>query len=218
VTHDGVGAILSEDDDALRAASAAREPRLVAAKLPLRRWVPAALGLDDRVEVCSPDLDVGEPSVRLVVLLKLNHDRFFEVRSRREPFDESLEQRSAPRQPEPEGRGHVVLVATQEVEERLDRPTVEDEVRHGRPASGATSRMASPPSVPGFPEDSYDLTAANPTASEGRSHPARLAGASVAGTLEFREHGDTVLGIPCDNVGDARPSARESEFADIGRQ
>jgi hypothetical protein len=69
MADDYLGAVLSQNDEALHLCVGLREAILVSVELRLRRRIPAALGFDDDVKFGSRELDIGEPTICLTVLL-----------------------------------------------------------------------------------------------------------------------------------------------------
>lgn len=130
MTDDRIGAVLGEDDDPLDRFASARKSSLVSAKLRFGWRVPSTLGLDDDMKVGTPKLDVRVAAIKFVVFLEFDQDRFIQSSTWGETIHKSAQQWSTARQTEPERSRHVVLVSSEQIEERLDGAAMEDEVGH----------------------------------------------------------------------------------------
>lgn len=64
--------------------------------------------------------------------LKTDHQRVWDISVRRNGRQERAEDAGVAREGPSQGRGHVVLLVPEQVEDRVDGTAVEDEIRHRR--------------------------------------------------------------------------------------
>ena len=126
-----LGRTLGDDEDATDVDLG--KPRRVLLELVVAGQAPAPLCLEDDRHPLALKLDVGKAAARQE-LLQAHRSDFPRIHAGKDVIQETLGERLALCETPADGVGEVVLLVTQEIEDRRDRAAVEGQLGHDSPS------------------------------------------------------------------------------------